>query len=324
MFLFAFPISLDLSMRGFLLITAILMGLISCSTYKIAEGHLNRKMRKADLSLHLDTTATGDQIEYWDAADSSKPVLLLVHGFGATTKYQWYKQVKLLSRKYRVIAPNLNYFGKTIPSKTDYTVAGQVNMLESLLSHLNIDTCAVMGVSYGGLVSAEFANQTEREIPEMILFDTPTKFGDSSDIAEINTYFGTPSVEELFVPSEPEGLNKLLFLATGKKRHIPKIFLKEFHEKSYAYNLEDKRKLMTALLVDMELYRQREYSFDMPILLIWGEEDKVVSVETGRQLAQYFGDNAKLKTIAGAAHMPNMTHKRDFNTYVEIFLGITK
>jgi len=311
-------------MRGFLLTTAILMGLISCSIYKIAERHLNRKMRKAHLQLHLDTTAIGNQIEFWDSQDRTKPVLLLVHGFGASTKYQWYKQVKLLSQKYRVIAPNLNYFGKTIPAETDYTVAGQVKMLESLLTHLKIGTCTVMGVSYGGLVSAELANQTERKITEMVLFDTPTKFVDSSDIAKVNAYFGTPSIEELFVPSEPEGLNKLLFLATGKDRNIPSRFLREFHEKSYVYNLEDKRKLISALLDDMELYRQREYSLEMPILLIWGDKDKVVPVETGRKLAAYFGDNATLKIVEGAAHMPNMTHQRDFNTHIEIFLGITK
>lgn len=300
------------------------MGLFSCSTYKIAERHLNKKMDKAKLSLHFDTLESGDQIEYWDSKDTTKPTVLLVHGFGASTKYQWYKQVKLLSEKYRVIAPNLNYFGRTIPAETDYTVSGQVETLEKLLAHLAIDTCSVIGVSYGGLIAAELAKNTSRTIPEMILFDTPTKFADSSDIMNVKNYFDTPSIEELFVPSEPEGLNKLLFLATGKDRNVPKGFLKEFHEKSYAYNLGDKRQLIAALLDDMEFFKNQEYHFKMPILLVWGSEDKVVPVSTGEQLAVYFGENAKLKVIEGAAHMPNMTHTRDFNTYVEVFLGIVK
>lgn len=297
------------------------MGFLSCSTYKIAERHLNSKMRKADLSLHFDKV-NGNQIEYWDSADSTKPTLLLIHGFGASTKYQWYKQVKLLSRKYRVIAPNLNYFGRTVPDSANYTVAGQVATLETLLDHLKIDSCVVMGVSYGGLIGAELAHHTNKTITEMILFDTPTKFADSSDIQKVTDYFQTPSIEELFVPSEASGLNKLLFLATGKEREIPSAFLTEFHEKSYAYNLEDKRKLIKALLDDMAKFQNREYSFEMPILLIWGEDDKVVPLETGVRLKAYFGENASLKVIKNAAHMPNMTHKRDFNMYVEIFLGI--
>ncbi len=311
-------------MLKLLSIIIVLMGLISCSTYKIVERHLNRKMDKAGLNLHFDDVASGAKIEYWDSQDTTKPTLLLVHGFGATTKYQWYKQVKLLSRKYRVVAPNLNYFGRTIPDSANYTVAGQVETLEALLDHLEIDTCVLMGVSYGGLVSAELAHQTQRTIPQMILFDTPTKFADSGDIVKVKEYFETPSIEELFVPSEPKGLNKLMFLATGKKRKIPTKFLDEFHEKSYVYNLDDKRKLITGLLADMEKYRQREYHFNMPILLIWGKEDKVVPVKTGQQLQSYFGDNARLKVVDGAAHMPNMTHRREFNMYVEVFLGITK
>ncbi|GAB5417821.1 MAG: alpha/beta fold hydrolase [Crocinitomicaceae bacterium] len=300
------------------------MGIISCSTFKITERHLNRKLNKANLSLYFDTLESGDKIEYWDSKDSLKPNLLLVHGFGATTKYQWYKQVKLLSRKYRVIAPNLNYFGRTVPADTNYKVSGQVETLEKLLTHLNIDTCTVMGVSYGGLIGAEFVKKSEVIVPELILFDTPTKFADSTDVSNVKNYFDTPSIEELFVPSKPDGLKKLLFLATGKNRNIPSRFLEEFHEKSYLYNLKDKRALISALLEDMDFYKGQEYEFEMPILLIWGSEDKVVPLSTGEELNNYFGDNAKLKVIDGAAHMPNMTHSRDFNIYLEVFLGITK
>ncbi|XOV67414.1 MAG: alpha/beta fold hydrolase [Fluviicola sp.] len=311
-------------MHNLLSILFLTMGLISCSTYKIAERHLNGKMRSADLSLHYETVASGATIEYWDSADSTKPALLLVHGFGATTKYQWYKQVKLLSKKYRVIAPNLNYFGQTIPNEPNYTVAGQVETLEALLDHLNIDTCTLIGVSYGGLVSAEFAQKSDRTVSEMVLFDTPTKFADSSDISKVKTYFDVPSIEELFVPSSPDGLNKLLYLALGKEREIPARLLEDFHQHSYEYNLQDKRKLITSLLEDMEKYREQEYQFEMPILLIWGQEDKVVPLETGVQLKSYFGENAKLKVIEGAAHMPNMTHKREFNDLLEVFLAIPK
>jgi len=298
------------------------MSFVSCSTYKIAEGHLNRKMKRADLQLHFDTLATGAQVEYWDSKDTSKPALLLVHGFGATTKYQWYKQVKLLSKKYRVIAPNLNYFGKTVPDTADYSVGGQVKMLEDLLDHLKLEEVTLMGVSYGGLVSVELLHETKRSVPAMVLFDTPVKFSDSADVEAVKAYFDTPTIEELFVPSEPAGLNKLLYLATGEDRKIPESFLKDFHQNAYAYNLEDKRKLITGLLGQMEEFKERAYSVSIPTLLIWGTDDKVVPLRTGEQLAEYLGSTAKLKKIEGAAHMPNMTHTKEFNILIEVFLEI--
>lgn len=305
------------------LIGFLFMNLISCSTCQLAENHLDGRMHKADLKLYFENMDSGAKVEYWDSKDTSKPAILLVHGFGASTKYQWYKQVKLLSKKYRVIAPNLNYFGRTVPEATNYSVEGQVNMLESLLRHLELDTLTLFGVSYGGLVSVELVSTTHRKIQEMVLFDTPVKFADSSDIVAVKEYFDASSIEELFVPSEPSGLNKLLYLATGKKREIPALFLDDFHEKSYAYNLNDKRQLMKGLLSEMKTFRNREYHFDMPILLVWGSEDRVVPLRTGEQLSEYLGENAKLKVIEGAAHMPNMTHKKEFNAILKVHLGIT-
>lgn len=296
------------------------MGLISCSTYKIAERHLNKKMHRANLVLKVMETDFGDSIEYWDSENEEKPVLLLVHGFGATTKYQWYKQVKMLSENYRVIAPNLNYFGKTIPGETNYSVQGQVEMLERFTQKLKIDSMTVFGVSYGGLVGIEFAQRNQAFIQQMILFDTPVKFSDSADIENVKQIFDAASIEDLFVPNTPKDLNKLMELATGKKSRIPGGFLKEFHQKSYEYNREDKRALITSLLSDMEFYSNRDYSFELPILLIWGEEDQVVAVERGKQLAEYLGPKTEFKVIEKAAHMPNMTHEKEFNRIVSEFL----
>ena len=274
------------------------------------------------MQLGMLQTAAGDSIEYWDSGDTTRPVMLLVHGFGATTKYQWYKQVKMLSKKYRVIAPNLNYFGITVPFKTDYSVQGQVEMLERFTKELGVDSLTLFGVSYGGLISAEFAERNKSRIKKLLLFDTPVKFADSADISAVKDFFNAPSIEELFVPSEPKGLNKLMYLVTGKKSRIPATFLKEFHAKSYAYNEMDKKGLITSLLSDMKLYASREYDLQMPVLLLWGEEDKVVSVDRGRELANYLGDHVEFHVIKKAAHMPNMTHDKEFNRYVSDFLGL--
>jgi pimeloyl-ACP methyl ester carboxylesterase len=305
------------------LMLLMIMSFVSCSTYKIAEGYLNRKMKRAGLTLHTCDMETEAQVEYWDSGDTTKPALMLVHGFGATTKYQWYKQVKVLSKKYRVIAPNLNYFGRTVPKSPDYTVQGQVIVMEYLLEHLELKEVTLMGVSYGGVVVMEFLEQTDRSVPAVVLFDTPVKYADNSDIEAVKNYFEAPSIEELFVPSEPSGINKLLYLATGKRRHIPKGMLRDFHEHAYAYNLEDKRKLISGLLGEMEILQKREYHVNVPILLIWGSQDRVVPLRTGKQLENYLKPNARLEVIDGAAHMPNMTHAKVFNNLVISFLQAT-
>jgi pimeloyl-ACP methyl ester carboxylesterase len=295
--------------------------LFSCSTYKIAERHLDRKMHRASLAINTWVdTVTGDTIEYWDN-NSDKPAMVLVHGFGASTKYQFSDQVKVLSEKYRLILPNLYHFGNTRPGSEKYTVQNQVELVEHLVEHLELENYTLCGVSYGGLISIEYALKHEAAIEKLVLFDAPIKFMDSSDISTVKDYFQVPSIEELFVPEKPEGLKKLLFLATGKNTPLPKAVFNEFHENAYANNLEDKRQLITELIGGLEEYQTHTYELDLPILLIWGEDDMVVPVDRGKLLKEHLGDNAELHIIKKSAHMPNMTKTRKFNTILMEFLA---
>ena len=50
-------------------------------------------MTSASLKLNKKVI-NGDTIEYWDN-ETDKPALVLVHGFGATTRFQWFKQVEM-------------------------------------------------------------------------------------------------------------------------------------------------------------------------------------------------------------------------------------
>lgn len=310
-------------MRYCVILSFHLILLASCSTFKTIDSHMNRKMDKADLSKHQWVNlVTQDTIEYWDGGISEKPVMVIVHGFGASTKYQWSKQVKMLSEHYRLVMPNLNCFGNTRLSEKRYRVGDQIQVVNDLLTHLELTEFTLMGVSYGGLISAELAQNQSYEIQRTIIFDAPIKYMDESDLENVKNSFEVESIEELFVPSHPEGLKKLLYLATGKKSHIPTSMLKEFHKNKYAVNSEDKRKLITHLLMDMELFQKSEYEFQMPVLLIWGENDLVVSTDVAQKLRKDWGQNVRLEIIDGAAHMPNLTHARKFNRIVSDFLNL--
>ncbi len=244
----------------------------------------------------------------------------MVHGFGATTKYQWYKQVDELQDRYRIVMPNLFHFGKSVPGSDKFKIEDQVELVHSLLNKLNISKYILCGVSYGGLVSIELANNYHDEIEKLILFDTPIKFMKEDDIQNVCSYFDVDSVEELFVPDHHRGLKKLMYLASGKKSIVPAFMLKGFYEMNYARNFKDKRMLMSTLLSGLEEFAKREYKINVPTLIIWGENDKVVPVERGRVLSNYIGDNATFYIIQDAAHMPNDSHEKEFNKVLIQFL----
>ena len=295
--------------------------LLGCNTYKFVERHLDKKMAKSDLTETIwINSEVGDTIQYWDNHNINKPTLILIHGFGASTKYQWYKQVKVLTDDYRLILPNLYQFGNTKPGSEKYGVDDQVDLVHSLIEHLDLSEYSLMGVSYGGLISIELAHEYSSEIDKLIILDAPIKYIDSTDINTVTAYFGTPSIEELFVPSKPEGLKKLMYLALGKKTHLPKALFKSFHQEVYLNNFNEMRSLIKNLIGSLGEYQERDYHLEMPILLIWGENDMAIPSSRGEKLKDYLGENARFHSIQNSAHMPNVSKHKEFNKLMLEFL----
>jgi len=296
-----------------------LLTLFSCDIYKVANKHIDKKMEGASLILKT-AVVEGDTIEYWDN-ELDKPVLLLVHGFGASTKFQWFKQVGWLAENYRIVMPNLLHFGNTRPGSEKFEVADQVEMVHNLMTSLKIDQYSVCGVSYGGLVSLELAVNYPKGIDKVIAFDTPVKYMYAEDLDTVCKRFDVESVEELFAPSNEKGLKKLMYLASMKKSIVPASWLTDFYLALYAVNLEDKRKLITQSITGLEEYSRHEYKLDVPVLLIWGDNDPVVPVDRGVLLKDHIGENATLEIIKNGAHMPNLTKRRKFDEILKTFLN---
>lgn len=261
-----------------------------------------------------------DVVDYWDN-NMEKPVLVLVHGFGATTKYQWYKQVKWLSEEYRVIMPNLLHFGKTKVGEQRFEVADQVEMVHDFISEMGIKEYILGGVSYGGLISMEIAEKYPEGIKKLVIIDAPVKYMYKEDMDTVTSRFEVESVQELFAPSSEKGLKKLMYLASLKKSAVPASWLTEFYEDLYASNLEDKRQLITTLLAGLEEYQGHTYhNINMPTLLVWGENDPVVPSDRGPLIRDHIGENARFISIKKGAHMPCLAKTKKFNKILKEFL----
>ncbi len=293
-------------------------GYIANHVFNKVEKLIEKKMKKAELSLFL-THLHGDTIEYWDN-QKDLPVLLLLHGFGARTKYQWFKQVEFLSKDYRLILPNLIHFGNSTSPKEDVGVSDQVEMVENLLTSLGIEFFTTMGVSYGGLVGIELAQKNKMKIEQLIIVNSPIKFMLKEDITNVCNRFNVTTVEDLFVPESPKGLKKMWHLSSGKKIYLPDFVFNEFYNRMYAGNRESKRKLMQNLIDSLETFAQHEYNFGIETLLIWSDDDMIIPVQRGRLLKKYLGKKAELHIIQKGGHMVNLNKTKEFNRILMRFL----
>jgi pimeloyl-ACP methyl ester carboxylesterase len=98
----------------------------------------------------------GDRIAYRDAGDG--PTLLLIHGMAGSSA-TWQAIIPQLSKKFRVIAPDLLGHGMSAKPRGDYSLGAFAVFLRDLLDELGVDRATVIGQSLGGGIAMQFAHQ---------------------------------------------------------------------------------------------------------------------------------------------------------------------
>ena len=95
--------------------------------------------------------ADGVNVFYRSAGPAAAPVLLLLHGFPASS-FQFRELIPLLASKFRVLAPDLPAFGFTeVPAERNYqyTFNNLSVTIEAFLDALKVGKFAVYIFDYG-------------------------------------------------------------------------------------------------------------------------------------------------------------------------------
>lgn len=293
----------------------------SCTTYSLVNNKLNRKHEKLGFSNFIWKNDHG-QIEYWENKNIGKPTFVLVHGFGANSKFQWHKQLDVLTENYHVIIPNLNYFGKTKTNLNKYEVQDQVEIVKMLLDYLGVKNAKFMGVSYGGFVVMEMTRQFPSLVNELFVIDSDIKFMSDAQLEIIKEIFEVETIPELFAPSSKEGMKRLLYVSKSKKTCIPAVFFKSPYKELYEKNNEHQIELVNHLLANKEQFSQTDYQFNIPVHLIWGDNDLVFPPEQAIVLQEYLKNNTTVDYVKKGGHMPCLNNSKEFNSLLMKYLNL--
>src|SRR5919106_680286 len=99
----------------------------------------------------------GDRVAYRDLGTSTE-ALLLIHGMAGSSE-TWREVLPQLSRRYRVVAPDLLGHGQSAKPRGDYSLGAFAVWLRDFLDALDIREATVIGHSFGGGVALQFAHQ---------------------------------------------------------------------------------------------------------------------------------------------------------------------
>ncbi|MES1245758.1 MAG: alpha/beta hydrolase [Acidobacteriota bacterium] len=280
-------------MRGLLLL-AILLPVLGCAS--ILPFSEVRRLVPGSSFLRL-----GDQLVHVEQAGEGEPVVLL-HGFGAST-YAWRKVVPGLAGSFHVIAIDLNGFGYTQRPRTfeSYTREGQADLVLRVMDALGIDRAHLAGHSYGGGISIWLASRHPERLRSLVLVDSsaPTYANDRR-----SRLAGLRPVAALALRAllRPGSVRRSLVNSVYDDSLVTPELIREYYDRLRVEGVLDAYVGLTGpLRTPPEPVRLE--SIQVPTLVVWGADDKVISVDAGRRAAGQF-PNGELVVLERTGHIP--------------------
>ena len=272
----------------------------------------------ADYSRFIEVD--GLRVHYQEAGRTDAPVAILIHGF-ASSNLVWSKVLlELAEAGFRVIAPDLlgyGYSGK--PKELDYTITRQSQMVVGLMQLLEIESAVLIGSSYGGAVAATVALDHPELVRKLVLVgavtnNRPTRY-------MLMRLFGSPIIGDILSP-----------LLVGSRRLLRRRMKRVYDRHSWV--MDEKRVdarhiplrtrgahraiIRTVRRWDAERVSRDAHTMTRPTLIVWGENDREVSIEDGRRIHEQI-PNSRLFVFRECGHLPHEEYPEEFIEVVSEF-----
>jgi pimeloyl-ACP methyl ester carboxylesterase len=233
---------------------------------------------------------SGAQLAY--RIDGEGPDLVLVHA-GIADMRMWDPLVALLARRFRMVRYDMRGHGATTTPAGAFSDSDD---LAALMSALEIEHCALVGASFGGLVALEFAATHPELIERLVVIDPPLPGWDWSE--EMGSFFAAENAAlEAKQIEEAVRLNVERFAGSAKA-----------DVKELVADMQE-RALRLQLAVDIEPVEldppvsNRLTEIAMPVTVVHGEHDVQDFVVIAHTLAERL-PSATLHCVARAGHLP--------------------
>lgn len=259
---------------------------------------------------------------------SSEPAIVFVHGLMGYS-FSWRHNLDFFAQQREVYAVDLLGIGHSDRPKSgsaDFSFAAAASRLLEFLRSLGHSQIDLVGTSHGGAVVMLAASQ-DRASPQplirrLVLVAPAHPFMPNARIrlAFLRTPFGRIVMRGIGMGGAVLRGKAMRGLYADESRITPET------RTGYAVNLGDLRSYDYALEVvrtwrpDMQQLRAALPSIaDIPVLLLWGAEDKVVSPASGLPLREFFRD-AHYVILPGVGHLPYEEAPEEFNRTVLQYL----
>ena len=280
-----------------LIVTALLIS--ACSRQTLYDNAIAWERSGAGLE-PATMTVDGLTIAY---LKNKEPVngdtIVMVHGFGAN-KDNWTRLARELTEDFNVYAVDLPGHGDSSkPLDIGYHFDEQTERLEIILAELGLGPFHMMGNSMGGAITALYAANYPDQILSAVLFDPAGIWTYESDLADQVIAGANP-----LIPTKEGDFERLVDFALEKKPFVPWPIYSVMEEKAIA-----NKEVNTVIFNDIRdstmasQFRESITAIKAPVLIIWGEEDRITDPRNSLIFVQQIPD-ARRVLLEGVGHVP--------------------
>lgn len=287
--------------------TAVLVLLLVAAVGAAAWLYTPDKPREALEAAYLD--APGDYLEVAglrlhlrDGGPRDAPVVVMLHGFGASL-HTWEPWAQALAADHhRVVRFDLPGFGLTGADPTgDYTDARGMQVLTALMDRLAVGRASLIGNSIGGKLAWNFAARHPERVDRLVLV-SPDGF--ASPGIEYGRRAQVPAMVRLMRHALPTAMVRAsLAPAYGDPAALTDALVTRYRDLMLAPGVRD---AMIARMGQVVLERPEPLLRQVraPTLLLWGERDAMIPATNAADYLKELPDG-RLVTLPGLGHVPH-------------------
>jgi pimeloyl-ACP methyl ester carboxylesterase len=262
-----------------------------------------------------------------------EPAVILLHGFGAS-EFSWREVMEPLSTSGRVIAYDRPAFGLTErpmegnwTGTNPYSVQGNVELLDGLMDELGVEKAILVGNSAGGEVAAAYAIEHPERVQGLVLVDPAVGKGNRGPFSQwAASLMALPQIRNLApllvrTIAGDMGNDTIRMAWHDPSRIDPEVY--EGYRKPLRADNWDKALYEFTIARNPVSYSERLADLAMPVLVVTGDDDRIVPTEQSIQLSKEI-PGAELVVLKDCGHVPQEECPDQFMTSMQAFLEDVK
>lgn len=277
----------------------------------------------ADLT-HSNTSRTvktaSGQIHFHEAGPADGHPVIMLHGSGpgATGWSNFNGQLRALSDRYRVIAPDMPGWGDSDP--VTYEERNHHRAALDFMDELGIERASYVGNSMGGATSIQVASRNPERVAHLTCLGAGAPgvklFGAGDGPTE-----GLKLLQAAYRDAGPEGMARFVDIFCYDDRFKTPELVKQRSDNALKHPEHLENFIAGIGRARLGVASEEEVaSITAPTLIIHGRDDRVVHYENGLKLCALIPDS-RLVLINRCGHWAQVEHADEFNRLLADFIS---